>query len=134
MSAAQHTTGVMQHAALMGTINTGFRDEAIFHCGLGIRHNSFINEQEANARRLVACWNACEGVPVEVLEGNAAGGLPWNVADQIEFRVERDQMLEALRRLHDWAQAQAPNTDFSGDHPIAIAREMLRAKTTGGAS
>lgn len=29
--------------------------------------------RDANARRLVACWNACDGVPTEALE--AAGTL-----------------------------------------------------------
>lgn len=32
---------------------------------------------------------------------------------------------QALQRLHDWARAQTPLTDFSGDHPIAVAREVL---------
>ena len=27
-------------------------------------------EQQANARRLVACWNACEGISTEYLEGD----------------------------------------------------------------
>ena len=27
--------------------------------------------QEANMRRLVACWNACDGVPTETLEAQA---------------------------------------------------------------
>ena len=48
------------------------------------------NEQEAmsNAHRLAVCWNACEGVPTEVLEAQQSGGLPWSVADQIEQRVQ----------------------------------------------
>lgn len=44
--------------------------------------------KEDNARRLAACWNACEGVPTEVLESKQSGGLPWSVADQIEQRVQ----------------------------------------------
>ena len=43
---------------------------------------------ESDARRLAACWNACEGVPTEVLESKQSGGLPWSVADQIERRVQ----------------------------------------------
>ena len=46
------------------------------------------------ARRLVACWNACEGVPTEVLEAQQSGGLPWSVADQIEQRVQFDAYKE----------------------------------------
>lgn len=32
---------------------------------------------------------------------------------------------DALERLHRWAQAMNPKTQFSGDHPIAIARTAL---------
>lgn len=59
---------------------------------------------DINARRLVACWNACDGVPVEVLEAQQSGGLPWRVADQIEHSVQFDELLEALQfaiRFHD---------------------------------
>lgn len=48
-------------------------------------------------RRLAACWNACNGVPIEVIEANASGGLPWNVGDQIEARVQESRMREALQ-------------------------------------
>ena len=33
---------------------------------------------EANARRLVACWNALEGVPTEFLEGGVTAELKNN--------------------------------------------------------
>lgn len=52
---------------------------------------------DINARRLVACWNACDGVPVEVLEAQQSGGLPWNVADQIEQLVQRDELLDSIK-------------------------------------
>ncbi len=32
---------------------------------------------------------------------------------------------QALQRLHDWAQAQDPGVEFTGDHPIAAARGVL---------
>lgn len=48
----------------------------------------FQSIKEANAKRLAACWNACDGVPIEVLETQQSGGLPWQVADQIERRVQ----------------------------------------------
>lgn len=41
-------------------------------------------DTEEEIRRLVACWNACDGVPTEVLEAQMAGGLPWNVGNQID--------------------------------------------------
>lgn len=62
--------------------------------------------REANARRLAACWNACEGIPTEALEAQQSGGLPWSVADQIDklaalSRAERqsDELLAALKKL-----------------------------------
>jgi hypothetical protein len=54
---------------------------------------------ESIALRIAACWNACEGVPTEVLQANQSGGLPWNVADQIEQRVLHAELLEALKNL-----------------------------------
>lgn len=56
-------------------------------------------EAAANMRRLAACWNACHGVPIEVLEANAAGGLPWRVPDQIDRRVQADRMAQLLQAL-----------------------------------
>lgn len=61
----------------------------------------FGNHAAANARRIVACVNACEGVPIEVLEARQVGGLPWNVADQIDILAERHDLLEALQGLMD---------------------------------
>jgi len=43
----------------------------------------------ANARRLVACWNACDGVTTELLESNPA---PFS-----RLREERDELLAAAR-------------------------------------
>lgn len=44
---------------------------------------------EANARRLVACWNACDGVGTDLLEQYPA---PFT-----ELRTQRDQLLAALK-------------------------------------
>jgi len=42
-------------------------------------------EGEANARRLVACWNACEGIPTENLE--PGGFLEMSRADDAYVRA-----------------------------------------------
>lgn len=74
-------------------------------CNAGNSHGKLgLSEHRAaieNARRVVACWNACNGIPTEVLEANAAGGLPYSVADQIDARVERKEMLAALHFRDD---------------------------------
>lgn len=74
---------------------------------------------EADTRRLVACWNACYGVPTEVLEAQQAGGLPWNVADQIDARLQRDELLAALKDLL--------NYDNLGAYERANAQQQARA-------
>lgn len=75
---------------------------------LSLRHNGeqLVERQRENMRRIAACWNACKGVPTEVLEAQQSGGLPWSVADQIDaaadrnrLRAQRDELLELLR---DW--------------------------------
>ena len=52
--------------------------------------------REEHGRRLVACWNACIGVPIEVLENQMAGGLPWNVGDRIDEKVQTDRRMQAM--------------------------------------
>ena len=49
-----------------------------------------------DAHRLAACLDACQGIPLEVLQANASGGLTWSVADQIEQRVKASKLLAAL--------------------------------------
>jgi len=44
-------------------------------------------ESAANARRLVACWNALEGIDTHLIEGKKAPGL----ADKIIEQLERDR-------------------------------------------
>lgn len=67
-------------------------------------------EHLANARRLVACWNACEGLHTESLERGAP------LADQIvdalnqrdELLAQRNQLLEALSYIEGLAMADEP--------------------------
>lgn len=66
---------------------------------------------EANARRLVACWNACEGIEtyaLELMTGDlsirnqitATGkAKPKPTKKAVEYRRQRDELLEALERL-----------------------------------
>lgn len=123
---AQHTPGRLYHASLMGSTSPRtWEGQSIFHCGLGLRHHSYSNEQVENARRLVACWNACQDIPIEVLEANAAGGLPYSVADQIEERVLRQQLLVALRAVVSVADRKTDEFDLA---------HAAIAKATGGAS
>lgn len=79
-----------------------------------------LEEGRANARRLVACWNACNGVDTDLLEQNPA---PFS-----DLRAQRDDLLAALERLV--RQHGSDGIEYSGDHPIAVARAAI-AKATG---
>ena len=62
-----------------------------------------VDEDRANARRIVACWNACEGVDTEWLE--QCGGdestrmfsLPHWVKHADELRTQLDELLMCLQ-------------------------------------
>ena len=65
-----------------------------------------VEQEGANARRLVACWNACDGIPTEVLEHyyGDKGGLDAaldeaSLRDHTTAAQQRDELLAALRRL-----------------------------------
>lgn len=54
----------------------------------------------ADARRLVACWNACDGTVTDMLEELIPLGGIGALADSItQMRVQRDELLEALQGL-----------------------------------
>lgn len=54
---------------------------------------------EANARRLAACWNACEGVRTEILE---LAGTRQDWCDLMqELEQERNTLLAALKDMAD---------------------------------
>lgn len=135
MSTAKHTTGLMKHAALMGSIQTGFRDEAIFHCGLGLRHNSLVSEQEANARRLAACWNACIDLSTEELEAVVVWRAACKKSSQDEAARAEAQALadahpEAIQRFINQMSAE-----FIGSRPDLVAllkeaRKIIRASSS----
>ena len=67
------------------------------------------SERIANARRLVACWNACAGIPTETLECDG-----WlNIKEMVGRLIERAQSAEAsaeeaerlIREGVEWMEA-----------------------------
>ncbi|MCY1170275.1 hypothetical protein D9M73_103390 [compost metagenome] len=90
---ATYTKGPMKHYGFMGTIETDSLQANIFTCGVGLRPPGLSNEQDENARRLVACWNACDGLTTEQLEqGNKPQlGSPPVVLSYADIRrVEKE--------------------------------------------
>jgi hypothetical protein len=69
---------------------------------------------DEDARRLVACWNACEGLPTEVLEHAASTGD--SLGGHIKLTAQRDELLAALKLategLRIWAPADTHITQF----------------------
>ena len=59
-------------------------------------------KSEANARRLVACWNACEDLPTAWIEGGAADILEHAKS----LKSQRDGLLEALKFILKWGHCQ----------------------------
>jgi hypothetical protein len=69
----------------------------------------------ANARRLVACWNACDGIPTEEIESGTAGFLHRyaTVVDERDALVkERDELVAVIRSAQK-AFEQGIKSDFS---------------------
>lgn len=52
-------------------------------------------QNKVNARRLVACWNACEGLPTAWIEGGAADILEHAKS----LKSQRDELLATLKEL-----------------------------------
>lgn len=64
--------------------------------------------KEDNARRLAACWNACDGLPTESLE--KLGTLDRASVEMNVFRAhllaQRDELLKALEFFLKWGRCQ----------------------------
>lgn len=54
------------------------------------------SSHEANARRLVACWNALDGVPTEWLEKYADAGLKNIVQQNTDLIRKEEELIEKL--------------------------------------
>lgn len=68
-------------------------------------------EVQANARRLVACWNACDGISTEELEAGAIQKL----------REQRDELIAALIAISD------PMKVKSHGDPVVLRKFAMHA-------
>lgn len=56
--------------------------------------------QEANARRLVACWNALQGIPIEDIERADLAGVTGRVGERLAaLRANNAELLAALEEI-----------------------------------
>jgi hypothetical protein len=87
-----------------------------------------VTPYEEKARRLVACWNACEGLPTEKLEGTNAGAAAYKIIVQLERQL--DEAVALLRdEVLEFVEGQADVVDGSYGVPHAnramqIAQEI----------
>ena len=60
----------------------------------------FVSISEPDARRLVACWNACQGISTEGIEAiTALGGMTHKMPVAAGLVRQRDDLLSALREI-----------------------------------
>lgn len=92
---------------------------------------SVINERNANARRMAACWNACNGIDLEYLEGDDS--LPHFARRMME---QRDDLLNALKNaremVEDWGGYASAYFQGKHDLPGDLAKlDAIIAKIGG---
>jgi hypothetical protein len=72
-------------------------------------------ETSSNARRIVACVNACVHVSTEALEAAAPGQMKTSLdrlcAEIERIEQQRDQLIEALQSISDIASEYEPSRD-----------------------
>lgn len=99
------------------------------------------NVTEANARRIVACWNACAGIETYALE-LMTGDLSIHsqltrqrqgkmTPKAVEYRKQRDELLKALQAC-DEAMSYMSEYDIPLHLPFRVKAAI--AKAAGGAA
>lgn len=95
------------------------------HSANGHSHSTFIAECEisSNARRIVACVNALEGIPTAILEMAGTGLMSEAAVEVGKLTAQRDSLLSALRALYGWQRAEVEH--FGATTPDDFIIEMV---------
>lgn len=98
----------------------------------GVGEREF-EETRENARRLVACWNACEGLATETLErlGTLDRANVARDARHVEALAQRDELLAALETIVKSLADQDDEGMIEHAEPMIRARAVI-AKVKGG--
>lgn len=102
---------------------------------IDVDDREFSDEQRENARRIVACVNACRGLPTDELERKgliAAVGTQLLEADQL-----RDELLAALEEARTgliWYQDAYPEAANGSDDEAMTRIDAAIANAKGGAA
>lgn len=94
----------------------------IFHCNTLLNSTAQRLKME-NARRIVACVNACAGIPTVDLE-NAQSRQNEQLTGFGKACEQRDELAAALRDLENWATARGFQPDMN-IQPVLNARAAL---------
>lgn len=83
---------------------------------------------KSNTRRLVACWNACEGISTEILEESVVKPTLSDHTDAIA--AQRDELLAALEGMLDRYvslanSGDAGNWDCEEEDEVIAARQAI---------
>ena len=98
--------------------------------------HDFNTEQRANARRLVACWNVCDGLSTDSLERMPGQFFkPLNLR-LLEVETQRKALLGALTEINNWlvcaAIATPEDMAQSFAHMQGVAENAIAAVQEGG--
>jgi hypothetical protein len=91
---------------------------------------------EEDARRIVACVNACKGVKTETLENVPDRSIGFFAYS--DLREQRDELAEALREMGDWLAygldkpdgAEPTAADYKRAEEVAAKGRAALAKVT----
>lgn len=140
MSEAKHTPGRLEAAPWGNSDCSGWDLTIDGHLlTLSDIESATEDEAEANALRIAACWNACEGLDTELLENILMLGdtlkSRFAARDQIdkELQARRDELLTALCEMVEFFQPNAWGSNENRTDALANARAAI-SKATGGES
>ena len=95
---AQHTQGKLKVVSTYAIPEIRDQEDHFVFAAGSASPQSFVN-----ARRLVACWNACEGISTDLLENltltgdTIAARLKLRDATERELAAQRDELLRQIR-------------------------------------
>lgn len=121
-----------------GRLHVGERNVEIVYdadgwavCNATVFHGRHPDMQAENARRLAACWNACEGLDTGFIEGAAEKRVANQLVNFDQIVRQRDELLVTMHLIQ---HATAPTHDDGGHHEAAhdLAAAAI-AKATGSA-
>ena len=99
---AKHTLGLLfvsESKEHWGRVNCHLTSE-VDQANIGSIWVNGTAQNRADARRIVACWNACEGIDTEMLEADGYGEN-WSeiAAHRIELMQQSADLLEVLKAI-----------------------------------